>query len=83
MNVIHHPHITEKAMDAMDFENKLQFIVDLQATKPEIASAIEERYSVSVVKVNTQVTADGTKKATVRLAEEDDAQDIASRIGVF
>jgi len=25
----------------------------------------------------------GQKKATVRLSEEDDAQDVASRIGVF
>ena len=81
--VIKHPHITEKAMDDMDFENKLQFVVDLGATKPEIAEAIEARYGVSVEKVNTEITPDGTKKATVQLSEADDAQDVASRIGVF
>jgi large subunit ribosomal protein L23 len=81
--VIKHPHVTEKAMDAMDFENKLQFIVDLGAAKPDIAAAIEERYDVTVEKVRTQVTTDGRKKATVRLSAADDAQDIASRIGVF
>jgi large subunit ribosomal protein L23 len=80
---IQHPLITEKAMNDMDFENKLQFIVDLDATKPQIREAISEQYDVEITKVNTQVTMNGTKKATVRLSEEDDAQEVASRIGVF
>ena len=80
---VHHPLITEKAMNDMDFENKLQFIVDLDATKPQIRDAIGERYDVEVTKVNTQITMNGTKKATVRLSEDDDAQEVASRIGVF
>ena len=82
-NVVHHPVITEKAMDAMDFENTLTFVVDLQATKPEIADAVAERYDVTVEAVRTMVTPDGEKKALVRLSEADDAQDVASRIGVF
>lgn len=81
--IIKHPHITEKAMDAMDFENTLQFIVDINASKLEIAAAIEDRYDVTVDQVRTQVTMDGTKKANVRLADADSAEDIASRIGVF
>ncbi|MFC7223761.1 MULTISPECIES: 50S ribosomal protein L23 [Halalkalicoccus] len=80
---VQHPLITEKAMNDMDFENKLQFIVDLDATKPQIREDISERYDVSVTKVNTQITMNGTKKATVRLSEDDDAQEVASRIGVF
>ncbi len=82
-DVIRHPLITEKAMDDMDFENKLQFIVDVDATKPDVAEAVESQYDVEVVKVNTQVTMNGTKKAIVRLSEDDDAEDVASRIGVF
>jgi large subunit ribosomal protein L23 len=82
-DVIEHPHITEKAMDKMDFENTLEFIVHVDATKPEIRDAVAERYDVTVVSVNTMVTADGRKKANVRLSAEDDAQDVASRIGVF
>ena len=80
---IQHPLITEKAMNDMDFENKLQFIVDLDATKQQIREAIGEQYDVEITKVNTPVTMNGTKKATVRLSEEDDAQEVASRIGVF
>ncbi|MFC7167719.1 50S ribosomal protein L23 [Halospeciosus flavus] len=82
-DVIDYPLVTEKAMNDMDFENKLQFIVSLDATKPEIAEAVSEQYDVTVDDVNTQVTAKGKKKAVVALSEEDDAQDVASRIGVF
>ena len=37
--IIQYPLVTEKAMDAMDFENKLQFIVHIDASKPEIGRA--------------------------------------------
>ena len=78
-----HPLVTEKAMNDMDFENKLQFICYSEATKPEIAEAVESQFDVSVDSVNTQNRMDGDKKATVTLAEGDDEQEVASRIGVF
>ena len=78
-----HPLVTEKAMNAMDFDNKLQFICDSGANKTEIAEAVEEQFDVSVASVNTQNTMNGQKKATVELGEDDDAQEVASRIGVF
>jgi large subunit ribosomal protein L23 len=81
--VIDHPLVTEKAMNAMDFENKLQFRVDMDATKPEVREEVQDRYDVTVTDVNTQVTSKGKKKATVTLSEDDDATEIASRIGVF
>ena len=82
-SIIEHPLVTEKAMNDMDFENKLQFIVNPDATKPEIRDEVEERFEISVENVNTQVTMNGKKKAVVRLSEDDDAQEVASRIGVF
>lgn len=82
-SLIEHPLVTEQAMNEMDFKNKLLFLVDIDATKPEIRDEVSERYEVTVVDVNTQVTSKGKKKATVTLSEEDDATDIASRIGVF
>ena len=81
--VVKHPHVTEKSMDEMDFQNTLVFVVDDGATKPEIADAVEARYDVTVEDVNTQLTPDGEKKATLALSDADDAQEIASRIGVF
>ncbi len=81
--IIEYPLVTEKAMNDMDFRNKLQFLVDVDASKPEIREAVERRFEVSVDSINTQVTMQGKKKATVTLSSEDDAQEVASRIGVF
>jgi len=81
--VIKRPHITEKAMDQMDFENKMQFMVHTDATKDDIADEIEDEYDAEVADVNTQITMTGDKKATVEFAQEDAAQDIASRMGAF
>ncbi|MCL9816556.1 50S ribosomal protein L23 [Natronocalculus amylovorans] len=82
-SIIQHPIVTEKAMNEMDFDNKLQFLVHIDASKGDITEEVEDRYDVSIVKVNTQVTPKGKKKATVTLSEDDDATEIASRIGVF
>ena len=81
--IIRYPLVTEKAMNDMDFQNKLQFVVHVDATKADIAEAVETRYEVGVESVNTQVTMNGQKKAVVRLSPDDDAQEVASRIGVF
>jgi len=82
-SIIEHPIVTEQAMNEMDFNNKLLFLVDVDAAKPEIRSEVADRYDVGVVGVNTQVTPQGEKKAIVTLSEDDDATEIASRIGVF
>ncbi|WP_135363723.1 50S ribosomal protein L23 [Halosimplex halophilum] len=82
-DIIKYPNMTEKAMDDLDFQNKLQFVVAGDAAKPEIADAVSEQFDVTVVDVQTQVQPDGEKKAYVKLSEDDEAEDVASRIGVF
>ncbi len=82
-SILAYPLVTEKAMNDLDFENKLEFIVHIDASKPEIASAIAERFEVEVVSVNTQITPQGRKKATIKLGPDDDAEEVISRIGVF
>ncbi len=82
-SVLEHPLVTEKAMNEMDFDNKIQFIVHIDATKPEISEAVETQYDVTVDSINTQVTPKGKKKATLTLSDDDDATEVASRIGVF
>ena len=55
------PHITEKAT-LLSEQNKVVFKVSLDATKDEIASAVEELFKVKVTKVNTVVTKGKTKR---------------------
>ncbi|MEM0129557.1 MAG: 50S ribosomal protein L23 [Thermoplasmata archaeon] len=80
--IILHAYVTEKAMDEMERQNKLEFVVDRRATRSEIKRAIEEIYRCKVAKVNTKIVRAG-KIATVRLAREYSAEDIGSRAGVF
>ena len=81
--IIKYPFITEKATLSLDKNNTLQFMVDMKATKPQIRKAIEEMYNVKVLKVTTQITSRGGKKAVVTLSAENSAEEIASRLGVF
>ncbi|OPY27665.1 MAG: 50S ribosomal protein L23P [Methanocella sp. PtaU1.Bin125] len=81
--IIKYPFITEKATLALDKNNTLQFMVDMSARKEQIRKAVEEMYNVKVVKVTTQITSRGGKKAIVTLAPENSAEEIASRLGVF
>jgi large subunit ribosomal protein L23 len=81
--IIKYPFITEKATLSLDKNNTLQFMVDMSARKEQIRKAVEEMYNVKVVKVTTQITSRGGKKAIVTLSPESSAEEIASRLGVF
>jgi len=81
--IILRPVITEKAVELIERENKLTFIVLKRATKKQIKEAIEKLYNVKVVKVNTLITPEGEKKAYIKLAPEYRASDIAMRLGIF
>lgn len=75
------PYVTERTFDQIERENKLCFIVKDRATKKQIASAVEALYEVKVRGVNTSRTVKG-KKAFVRLAEENSAADLATKLGL-
>ncbi len=55
------PVITEKATLLSD-HNKVVFRVDLNSTKEDIATAVEELFKVKVVKVNTLIQKGKTKR---------------------
>ena len=83
MDAILYPHVTEKTVDKMDFDNKMVFICQADATKTEIKAEVEEQFDLTVTNINTMVTTNGNKKAELTLSDEHDAQEVASRIGVF
>ncbi|EHB00743.1 60S ribosomal protein L23a [Heterocephalus glaber] len=68
------------------------FIVDVKANKHQIKQAVKiydikqavkKLYDIEVVKVNTLIRPDGEKKAYVLLAPDDDALDVANKIGII
>jgi len=80
--IILHAYVTEKSMDEMERQNKLEFVVDRRANRAEIRKAIEDTYQCKVAKVTVKIVRVG-KIATVRLAKEFSAEDIGGRAGVF
>lgn len=81
--IVQHPRLTEKNVDKIDLENKLVFIVDQRATKPQIKWAVEELFDVEVDNVNTLIAPNGNKKAYVKLNESYNALDVATDLGMM
>ena len=81
--IIIRPVATEKAVNLVETNNTLTFIVDLKATKHQIKRAIEEIFKVKVLRVNTLITPRGEKKAYVKLSPEHSASEIAARLGII
>jgi len=81
--VIKYPLSTEKSIRLMESENKLIFVVEMKAKKPEIKKAIEKTFKVKVVKVTTLITPTGQKRAYVKLSPETPALDVATDLGLM
>jgi len=67
------PVITEKAT-VLTEQNKVVFKVAMDATKDEIAAAVEELFKVRVVKVNTLITKGKTKRFRGILGQRSDVK---------
>jgi len=80
--VIRFPLTSEKAMKKIEDDNTLVFIVDILANKNQIKDAVKKAYNIRAVRVNTLIRADGRKKAMVKLHKDDDALDVANKIGI-
>ncbi len=74
---------TQKAVSLIEKENKLTFVVRLEATKEDVKRAVEKLYGVEVEKVNTLITPRGEKKAYVKLKPEYKATELAIKLGVI
>jgi len=83
MEVIIHPLVTEKAVNMIEAENKLTFIVNDNSSKTEIRKVLEEAYGIKVVKVNIIRDMKGRKKAIVKLDKKFKASELATKLGVL
>ncbi|RLJ03410.1 MAG: 50S ribosomal protein L23 [Candidatus Aenigmatarchaeota archaeon] len=82
-DILKYPHLTEKSIGLVEKENKLVFIVDNRATKSEVKWAVEKGFNVKVLKVNILNDMKGRKKAFVKLHPDNNALDIATRLGML
>ena len=82
-SIIIKPHVTEKTMNLIDRNNVITFVVNRESNKSQIKRAFEELYEEKVAKVNTHITTKGVKVAYIKLVEEEMAEELAVRIGVF
>jgi len=81
--IILYPLITEDAVNLVENENKLVFIVNAKADKSRIKKSVERLYAVQVEKVTLLITSKGQKKAFVKLKPEYKASDLAIKLGIF
>ena len=83
LGIVLYPLVTEKAVNMIDTENKITFIVADTADKPTIKGVVEKIYGIRVTKVNIVRDRRGRKKAILKLAKEFKAQDLATKLGVL
>ena len=81
--IIKHPLSSESAIKSIEDNNTLVFLVDRRANKPMIKKALKDLHSIKVKRVNTLVRPDGNKKAYVSLPSDQDALEIANKIGIM
>ena len=78
-----HPLISEKAINVIEKENKITFIVNKGTTKSKIKKAFETLYDAKAEKVNIIKDMKGRKKAIVKLGKEYKAENIATKLGII
>jgi ribosomal protein uL23 len=81
-DVIFHPLISEKAVNMIETENKIVFVVSSKATKSDVKKAVEDAYKVKVDNVNILNDTKGQKRAIVKLNKQFKASDLSSKLGM-
>ena len=81
--IILYPLITEKAINMIETENKLCFIVNKRADKKTVKEAIEKNYNIKVDGIKVLNDRKGRKKAIVKVNEKFKADELATKLGVL
>jgi len=80
--IVKYPLSTEKSIRLMEAQNKLIFVVDIDADKGIIKKAIESMFKAKVDSVKTYISR-GEKHAYIKFADENPAIDIATQLGLM
>ncbi|MGB9707776.1 MAG: 50S ribosomal protein L23 [Candidatus Pacearchaeota archaeon] len=82
MKILLNPITTEKAIRQIELENKISFMVDMRATKAQIAMAMKEMFKAKISKINVQIR-NNKKIAIIKLKQDSPAIDIATKLGMM
>ena len=80
--IILYPLISEKAVNMIERENKMCFVVNSKATKQDVKNMVEKQHKVKVDNVKIINDRRGRKKAMVKINKEFKADAIATKLGV-
>lgn len=80
MSVLQYPIATEKALNMVEAQNTITYVVDIGAGKAEIRKEFEETFKVKVARVNTAIEPYNVKRAYIRLNAASSASDIAKKL---
>lgn len=83
LEIVFFPLVTEKSVNMIEAENKITFIVADKANRQDVKRVVQKAYNVKVDKVNIIRDRRGRKKAIIKLAKENKAQDLATKLGVL
>lgn len=75
-----YPIATEKAINMIERDNIIEYVVDLRSTKTQIKAEFEKIFNVKVARVATTIMPKNVKKAFIKLSPQFKASDIALKL---
>src|SRR3989344_4883696 len=75
--------MSEKAIQIIESQNKLVFVVDRKAKKGDIRKAVESEFNTQVDSVQTMSDQKARKKAYVKFKKPGEAGEIAIKLGII
>lgn len=80
MRTLLYPLATEKALNVVDRENIISYIVDMRSTKEQIKKEFETTFNVKVERVRTAISIKNAKRAYIKINKNYKASDIARKL---
>jgi len=80
MEALMYPIATEKAINMIERNNVITYMVDLRCKKGQIKKEFEDLFKVKVEKVNVEIEPRNRKRAYIKINKQFKASDIALRL---
>ncbi|MGC8662672.1 MAG: 50S ribosomal protein L23 [Candidatus Micrarchaeia archaeon] len=80
METLLYPIATEKAINLIEKNNIITYVVDMRSTKKGVKEDFEKRFNVKVDKVSMMTEPTNKKKAYIKLNQAYKASDIALKL---